>query len=63
MSVERVEVESVHGDVTGQRLVFYRYVDAAGEVRSYGPIITSDSQFDAEAYCAVIRDKLNRDTP
>ena len=60
MSIARVEVESSHGASSGQRLVYFRCTDEAGGATSYGPIITCDTQWDAQSYCEILRAKLNK---
>ena len=56
-----VEVESVHGDPGGNRLVFFRCLDDSGAAVVYGPVITTDPAFDPQAYCQVLLDKLNQE--
>jgi hypothetical protein len=56
-----VEVDSVHGEPSGQRLVFFRCTDSLGAVSEYGPVITTDPGFDPQACCAMLLAKLNQD--
>jgi hypothetical protein len=48
VSIVVTEVESIHGDA--HRMIFYRCQDHLGVWHSYGPVITTDVSFDAEAY-------------
>ena len=48
MSIVVTEVESIHGDT--HRMIFYRCQDHLGAWHGYGPVITVDPNFDAEAY-------------
>jgi len=50
MSIVATEIESIHGAAPGQRLVFYRCQDSDGVWHKYGPVITTGSDFDAEAF-------------
>jgi hypothetical protein len=61
MSIERVEIESIHGDggLDGLRMIYYRCIADDGCVALYGPVITSDPAFDGSAYCEMLRAKLN----
>ena len=59
MSIERVEIESIHGGPEGLRMVYYRCIADDGRAISYGPVITSDPAFDGSAYCEMLRAKLN----
>ena len=58
MSIVSVEVDSVHGSAEGQRMIFYRCIDDQGQTINYGPIMTTDPGFDAEAYCDILLAKL-----
>ena len=44
------EIESIHGAVAKQRMIFYRCQDSQGAWHPYGPVMTSDPNFDAEAF-------------
>ena len=50
------EIESVHGST--QRMIFYRCQDSQGTWHPYGPVITSDANFDAEAFKATVALKV-----
>jgi len=56
MSIVVTEVESVHGDA--HRMIFYRCQDHLGAWHSYGPVITVDPAFDAEAYKPTVAVKV-----
>lgn len=57
MSIVATEIESIHGDA--QRLIFYRCQDHLGTWHSYGPVITSDVNFDADSHKAVVAMKVS----
>jgi hypothetical protein len=56
MSIVATEIESIHGDT--QRLIFYRCQDHLGAWHNYGPIISNDPQFDADAHKAIVAVKV-----
>jgi hypothetical protein len=56
MSIVATEIESIHGDT--QRMIFYRCQDHLGEWHNYGPVITSDTNFDADAHKAIVAVKV-----
>lgn len=56
MSIETVEIESVHG--SAKRLVFYKAQDHLGVWHQWGPVITSDPDWDEEAYKTIVAQKL-----
>jgi hypothetical protein len=56
MSIVTTEIESIHGDT--QRMIFYRCQDHLGTWHQYGPVISNDQQFDAEAFKAVVAVKV-----
>ena len=58
MSIVATEVESIHGRVGQQRMIFYRCQDHLGQWHSYGPVITVDDGFDADAHKAVVAAKV-----
>lgn len=58
MSIEKVEIESIHGAKDQQRLIFYRAQDHLGQWHSYGPIITVDPDFDIEKFKDTVAAKL-----
>ena len=51
-----VEIDSIHG--SKQRMIFYRVTDDVGGIHSYGPVISSDPAFDAEAHKSVVAEKM-----
>jgi hypothetical protein len=59
MSIDRVEIESIHGGPEGLRMIYYRCIAEDGTTHAYGPVITSDSAFDADGYCERLRAKLD----
>ena len=52
------EIESIHGAVAKQRMIFYRCQDHLGAWHSYGPVITGDDAFDVEAFKPVVAVKV-----
>ena len=56
MSIAVTEIESIHGDA--HRMIFYRCQDHLGNWHSYGPVITVDKSFDAEAYRPTVASKV-----
>lgn len=58
MSIEKVEVESIHGAKGQQRMIFYKAQDHLGVWHSYGPMVTSDDDFDEDAFKAVVEGKI-----
>ena len=56
MSIIATEIESMHGDT--QRMIFYRCQDHLGEWHNYGPVISNDPQFDADAHKAIVAMKI-----
>jgi hypothetical protein len=48
VSIVTTEIDSIHGDA--HRMIFYRCQDHVGAWHNYGPVITSDVNFDAEAF-------------
>ena len=58
MSIVATEIESVHGAVGQQRMIFYRCQDHLGAWHSYGPVITTDNAFDAEAHKTAVALKV-----
>lgn len=57
MAIVLTEVASIHG--SAQRMIFYRCTDSTGGTHKYGPVITSDSLFDAEAYKPVVAARVS----
>ena len=58
MSIVATEIESIHGALGQQRMIFYRCQDSEGAWHNYGPVITTDDSFDAEAFKAVVAAKV-----
>jgi hypothetical protein len=56
MSIVTTEIESIHG--SAQRMIFYRCQDHLGEWHNYGPVITTDANFDADAHKSVVAAKI-----
>jgi hypothetical protein len=56
MSIVATEIESIHG--SAQRMIFYRCQDHLGVWHSYGPIITTDAGFDADAFKPTVAEKV-----
>lgn len=58
MGIVATEIESIHGEASGRRLIFYRCQDDLGVWHSHGPVITIDPNFDYEAHKTVISQKV-----
>ena len=58
MAIVASEVESIHGDPRGQRMIFYRFQDETGVWHSYGPVITSDPDLDLDAQRELLAIKI-----
>ena len=58
MSIVATEIDSIHGQIGQQRMIFYKCQDHLGAWHNYGPVITIDDAFDAEAHKAVVADKI-----
>ena len=56
MSIVATEIESIHGNT--QRMIFYRCQDHLGAWHNYGPLISNDSKFDADAYKSIVAVKV-----
>lgn len=56
MSIVATEIESIHGDA--RRLIFYRCQDSEGAWHPYGPVISSDPAFDADAFKTTVAVKV-----
>lgn len=54
MSIVATEIESIHGAIGQQRMIFYRCQDDQGVWHKHGPVITIDDAFDPEAHKAVV---------
>ena len=52
-------IATISDDIQGSpRLVYYQVTDDFGGVHNYGPVITSDPAFDAEAHKTVVLDSV-----
>jgi hypothetical protein len=58
MSIVATEIDSIHGAVGQQRLIFYKCQDSEGVWHPYGPVITVDPDFDADAHKTVVAAKV-----
>ena len=58
MAIEATEIESIHGAVGQQRMIFYRCQDSEGVWHLYGPVVTTDDGFDVEAHKTVVADRV-----
>ena len=58
MSIVATEIDSIHGRIGQQRMIFYKCQDHLGAWHNYGPIITIDDAFDAEAHKTVVAAKI-----
>jgi hypothetical protein len=58
MAIVATEIESIHGAVGQQRLIFYRCQDSDGVWHKFGPLICNDASFDAEAYKTTVEENL-----
>ena len=56
MSIVATEIESVHG--SDHRMIFFRCRDHLNVWHSYGPVITTDANFDAEAFKPTVAVKV-----
>jgi hypothetical protein len=56
VSIVATEVESIHG--SERRFVYYRCQDSLGAWHRYGPVITHDQAWDAEAFKATVAVKV-----
>lgn len=53
-------IVTILDDIPGNpRMVYYQITDDFGGLHTYGPVITSDPVFDAEAYKTVVLDKVS----
>lgn len=59
MSIVATEIESIHGAVGQQRMIFYRCQDHTGVWYPYGPMITTDPAFDADAHKTIVAEKVS----
>lgn len=60
MSIVATEVESIHGGLGQERMIFYRCQDHLGVWHSYGPVRTTDDNFDVNALMPAISEKTAR---
>jgi hypothetical protein len=58
VSIVATEIESIHGVVGQQRLIYYRCQDSDGVWHGYGPVISNDSIFDADAHKTIVAEKV-----
>lgn len=58
MSIVATEVESIHGAVPAQRMIFYKCQDHLGEWHNYGPVITVDPWFDIKGFKPIAAAKV-----
>ena len=58
MAIVATEIESIHGVIGQQRMIFYRCQDSAGVWHNYGPVITIDDSFDADGFKTVVAAKV-----
>ena len=58
MSIVATEIESIHGTTGQQRMIFYKCQDSEGLWHNYGPVITIDDAFDADAHKTVVAAKV-----
>ena len=54
MAIVATEIESVHGALGQQRMIFFRCQDSEGVWHPYGPVITIDDAFDVDAAKTVV---------
>lgn len=58
MAIVATEIESIHGSLGQQRMIFYRCQDSEGVWHNYGPVITINDAFDADAHKSVVAAKV-----
>ena len=58
MSIVATEIDSIHGTTGQQRIIFYKCQDSEGVWHPYGPVITTDAAFDADAHKTVVAVKV-----
>jgi cation transport regulator ChaC len=54
MSIVATEIENAQGVTGGERRYWYRCQDDQGVWHSYGPVITVDDAFDAQAHMTAV---------
>lgn len=52
------EVECIHGSLGQRRMIFYRCQDHLGQWHNYGPMVTTDDNFDVDGFKAVVAEKV-----
>ena len=60
MSIEKVEIESIHGAKGQQRMIFYKAQDHLGQWHNYGPVLTIDDEWDEKAFMTVVVKKVEK---
>ena len=58
MSIVATEIDSIHGRIGQQRMIFYRCQDHLGAWHPYGPVIANDGTFNAEAHKSIVAGKV-----
>jgi hypothetical protein len=58
MSIIATEIDSIHGAVGKQRMIFYKCQDSQGLWHPYGPVITIDDAFSVEAHKVIVAAKV-----
>jgi len=58
MSIVATEIDSIHGTTGQQRMIFYKCQDSEGVWHPYGPVITIDDDFDADAHKTLVAIKV-----
>ena len=55
-----MSIVSTVADIRGSapRMIYYRCTDHLGAVHQYGPVVTSDEAFDAEAFKTTVATKV-----
>jgi len=61
MATGDVLVESIHGGTNDLRSIYYSYEDSQGVLHSYGPVQTTDPNFDIEAHKSMVAAKVAED--
>ena len=57
MTIVNTEIESTHGQ-GANRMIYYRCQDHEGIWHSYGPVVTRDAGFDADAHKSVVAERV-----
>ena len=58
MAIVLTEIECIHGDVNSQRMIFYSCQESQGLWHTYGPVISNDPLFDANAHKSIVASKV-----